>query len=214
MKLFEVEKETSLCIERKINSINLSKFGHIKITKELHRLMYDRKLQNKKLSVKYAQDTRSLDIPLGRLAIDCETPEYTSHFKQLTIGAMSLRHHEIDFFCDFYLALNSEISNRNLTGRDTHLKAYSATREKLYDLVFLGDPVWIRLVHTGLQPVICGIYHALEEIIFSCREAQKPQFELVVEPIIYKGKYEKSKIITPKTEGAKIEDYSSLALWF
>lgn len=209
-----VEAEIQLCLRGEIKAINFTKLGHIYITKILHKLVYDGSLKGKYLPIIYAEDTTPFLFPLGRLSTTKAKPEYSKEFNKYVLGAMSLRHHEIDFFVDFYLVLNSEISERGLTGLEEQEKAYQMTLQKLRSKTFLQSNTWIQLVHTGLQPIIVGIYQAVEEILYARRNSQGSPF--VIEPMIFISENENNEnsLITPQTRGSRIEDYRTLQVWF
>lgn len=198
------------CMAGAAESVPLADFTHDLIAEVLNDLAYSQELQERHLPIFFRDQTDLAYFPLGRL-VGRPLPD-ESQARRVVVGTVSLRHHELDYICNTFLVLNSEVSGRGLSQAQTAIFSYNRAYSALKAFATSGSRIWLRLIQTGLQPAVIGIYQALEQILFEYPGS------LVVEPLILRGgsdRQEGDDTLLDKTSyGAQLPHYRSLNLWY
>lgn len=158
--------------------VDLGTPPHREITEALRRLVYEAG-EAAHLPVVYGDNTRGKEFPIRALWLP-DTPLPWKHHLALHIGTLTFRHLDYDDYTDVYLIRDRE--TRVLVNADIESLAYERMMEILSDPHLAGE-AYLAIFHTGLEPLIVGLYRALVEHLRQRRAADLGQ--MVIQPVYF-----------------------------
>jgi hypothetical protein len=198
----------------------LDQMSHRVITELFHELFYSPEYRGKILKIVYTTNSYPFELPLGRLS-DPFRPEPEKKDADLRLSLISHRHPEMSYFVDGCLHLNSSVSGKEVSGRQTQRLATKSALSFLRS--WASEEIWIELYHTGLTPVVVGTLIAIEELLYRVYldgktgfvvESRDKNFEAMEQSGRPAIDYKSNALITPYHQGSLPEDYMTLAVWY
>ncbi|MCA9191119.1 MAG: hypothetical protein KDB03_05145 [Planctomycetales bacterium] len=205
-ELIKIVRETAK--DRFRNSIAVGTFRHTAIAKVMHQIAYEGIGDKPEYSFLMRDGSVSANFPNGKLYSEPLTMPRT--VPKLSLGLISFRHPEMDYLVDQYVITNFSIP-KNASMADTEAYAFEATMNLLTDPLLKRGAV-IRVYHTGLEPVVIGLYRAVATHLLN-RLSDGLRRRFVVIPCLFVGKRDLPPW-TPKSPGALPESYYELTPWF
>lgn len=184
--------------------VNLSVPRHAAITRSLRKFVYDAEFKGCELPVVFKDGSRPPAFPVGCLSEP--EPFETSQDRVIYAGLMSMRHPELDYLVDFYVTRNQELV-REASMADEEQLAFERT-VALLDVRELDDGAEVRVLHTGLEPMVVGFYRGVVDIL-----ARRKTRNLVIRSMLYHGK-KSAGPFHPGSPGADLSKYDRSLLWW
>jgi hypothetical protein len=172
-------------------------------------LVYDPTLSKTTLPLVFKDGSIPVPFPVGCWAEPGEPPQSP---KALRVGLMSYRHPEMDYLIDLYVTRNKELADEVSMANEENV-SFERTIEMFLDPV-LNDGGEIIVLHTGLEPMVIGFYRGVVHVLRKREESGLPR-RLVFRPALFqKQTGDGEGRLSPKSRGAKIEDYDFTEAWW
>jgi hypothetical protein len=194
--------------ERKPAAVNLSVPRHAAITRALRKLVYDDvKYEGMELPIVFKDGSQPPAFPVGCLA---ELKPYDApQHRIIYAGLMSMRHPEMDYLVDLYVTRNQELA-KEATMADEEALAFERT-VALLDITEFDDGAEVRVLHTGLEPMVVGFYRGVVEIL---RRREKRKLRNLVIRSMFYMREQSSPPFDAGSPGADLSNYDGNLLWW
>lgn len=157
--------------------------SHVPLTETLRTYAYGEIYGTHDLQFIYGDKQRSVGKPISRRVNGTlRNPDWES-WRLIRLGAVGIRHWELDKVVNMYLCSNRTVSNPRNSSAVVEEYAYNQFMLLILQTIpqaGVYDPLKIELYHTGLEPVIIGFYRAIVDLL-------NAGHQFVVIPMLYPG---------------------------
>jgi|GEM_PF-3076908 len=186
--------------------VNFSIPRHEIITKALHRFVYDPAYTGTALPIVFRDASEPPPFPFG--CLDGAATHQVPSNRVIYAGLMSMRHPELDYLVDLYVTRNQELAKEAAMADEERL-AFERTMS-LLSAPELDEGGEIRVLHTGLEPMIVGFYRAVVHVLHD-----RATRNLAIRSMFYRDPgSESDTALTPRSPGALLENYEESLLWW
>ncbi len=188
------------------SAVNLSIPKHTATAAILRQFAYDEQFASRSIPVVFSDGSRPTPFPVGVL-LDAEP--HKSPVPEILLGLNSFRHADMDFLADLYLLTNVEI-DRGADMAEEEQTAFDAAVRTLRDPA-IRDGAIIRVLHTGLEPIVVGFYRGVIESL-RWRQRNGLARSLTIIPCLFNQSPGLSPF-APNSPGANLDSYIECKAW-
>ncbi len=142
--------------------------SHVPLTETLRSYSYGEIYGKNDLQFIYGDKYRSIGKPISRRIHGTPlSPDWES-WRPIRLGAVGIRHWELDYVVHRYLCSNRTVSNPRNSSAVVEEYAYNQFMLMVLQTIPQAEvcyPFKIELYHTGLEPVIIGFYRAIVDLL-------------------------------------------------
>ena len=152
----------------KLNRPTPVRVPHIPLTETLRRYAYGEIAGENNLQFIFGDKGRSTSKPIPRRTGTASLNPQWNEWYPIRLGCVGIRHMELDGVVHLYICSNRTVSNPRNSSATIEEYAYNSFMQViLQDVPKDGiiEPIKVELYHTGLEPVIIGIYRAVIDLL-------------------------------------------------